>query len=119
MKKKEFLRHEMLNMGSFFFLLGGKDLTYNVDTNKIRDCGNDIIRLSCELNELFSSLFERLVLVPTSTKEWIGESANVFAENVKKDKLQYDRLKEAVYSEGKMLVEYADRIETQVRKMEE
>ena len=94
-------------------------MTYNVDTNKIRECGNDIIRLSSELNELFTSLFERLILMPTNTKEWVGESANAFAESVKQDKLQYDRLKEAIYSEGKLLVEYEDQIEAQVRKMEE
>lgn len=94
-------------------------MTYNVDTNKVRECGEDIIQLSTELNELFASLFERLILIPTTTKEWMGESANVFVENVKHDKLQYDRLKEAIYSEGKLLVEYADRIESQIHKMEE
>ena len=44
------------------------------DTDKMKEYGTDLIKLSKEYEELILSLVERLSKVPGTTREWIGEN---------------------------------------------
>ena len=44
----------------------------NNDTAKMKDCGNDIIRLANELSEVVEALFNRIEQIPTVTQESVS-----------------------------------------------
>lgn len=79
-----------------------------VDTKRLNECGNEIMKLANEFNEELDMLFKRIENIPTVTHEWVGDSANKFVALSKIDKVQYYILKDALYSEGKYLVESAN-----------
>ena len=88
----------------------------NVDTTKMRECGEDIMELSNELGENFEQLFTRLANIPAKTYEWVGNSANTFAMKANIEKSNYVKLKNDIYRFGKHLVESADSIEETIKK---
>lgn len=83
----------------------------NIDTIKIRECGKDIIDLSLELNEIITTMFNRIQNIQNTTGEWIGTSASDFINNSNIDKLQYLKMQDAIYKNGKYLMDYADLME--------
>ena len=89
----------------------------DLDTNRIRECGQDIIRLTNELNELIHGLFDRICNMPEVAQEWVGVSANEYARIAKIDKIQYLTLKDELCQEGKFLVEQADVIEQELQQL--
>lgn len=88
-----------------------------VDTQKMRDCGNQMMEISLSLGEEFNNLFDKLANIPYKTKEWTGEAAIVFAERSKCEKGQYIQLKETIYKLGKHLVEQADFLEKSINSL--
>ncbi len=88
----------------------------NVDTTKMRECGEDIMELSNELGENFEQLFTRLANMPAKTFEWVGSSANNFAITTNIEKSDYVKLKNNIYMLGKHLVESADSLDETIKK---
>lgn len=86
-----------------------------VDTKKLNECGNEIMKLANELNEELDMLFKRIENIPTVTHEWVGDSANKFAALSKIDKVQYYTLKDALYNHGKYLVESANLLDSTIQ----
>lgn len=80
----------------------------NVDTEKMRNCGNEIIDLVEEFKATLDAMFTRIENVPLNTKEWVGDSANLFASLANKDKIQYYNYATSLYKYGKYLVDCAD-----------
>ena len=69
------------------------DYMINNDTNKMRECGKEIIELSKSAEEIIDEISELLENMPTKTAEWVGPSANTFANIVNSKKKQYIKLK--------------------------
>ena len=91
----------------------------NMDTQRIRECGNDIMSLSVELNEIITVLFNHINTLNNKTGEWKGNSANHFIADANIDKIQYLKMKDSIYQNGKYLTDYADSMEkiiNEVRK---
>lgn len=88
----------------------------DLDTDKIRSNGNDIMKLSIELNDVFVELFNRINNMPIKTAEWTGPAARAFAEKVNAEKIQYFELKETLYKFGNILVNSADDFDNAIRK---
>lgn len=87
----------------------------NVDTSKLREAGNEIIKLSSELNDNVNGLFERLAKMPVVTREWVGESATEFARLANIDKINYQNLRNSVYNYGRFLIISADQLERAIK----
>lgn len=91
---------------------------FEVDTIKMRECGQSIIDISNELNELFDGLFSRISNMPIKTFEWVGDSANAFVKTSKIDKIQYLTFDNEIYKLGKFLVDNSYYIEQDISKVE-
>lgn len=89
----------------------------NIDTKKIRECGQDIMNLSVELNEIITLLFNHINTLSSKTGEWQGSSATKFIEYAGVDKIQYLKMKEAIYQSGKYLTTYADSMERVINEV--
>lgn len=88
----------------------------NIDTGKIREAGNEMIKLSNELNSNVNDLFDRLVKIPTVSFEWVGESALEFSRIANAEKIDYVNLRKSLYSYGKFLVDTAEEMERAIKE---
>ncbi len=79
-----------------------------VDTEKMRNCGNEILNLVEEFKATMDAMFTRVENVPLNTKEWVGDSAMLFASLANKDKVQYYNYATDLYKYGKYLIDCAD-----------
>lgn len=89
----------------------------NIDTQKIRECGQDIMNLSVELNEIITVLFDHINTLNNKTGEWQGSSATKFIAAAGVDKIQYLKMKESIYQSGKYLTTYADSMERVINEV--
>ena len=89
----------------------------DVDTVKMRECGQEIIDITRNLNEQFNGLFSRISNIPLNTHEWVGESANEFVKLSKIDKAQYINFNNELYKLGKMLIDYSYYIENDIERI--
>ena len=64
----------------------------NVDTNKLRESGQDIIDLTRELSEEFEAFFSRVTNMSTRTLEWVGPSSEQFIKRTNIEKIQYIKI---------------------------
>ena len=85
-----------------------------MDTTKMKECGNDIMALTIEIGNELDALFDRIANIPVKSFEWTGEAANLFAQNARKDKVQYMKFKDDLYNKGKLLVECASNLEANI-----
>lgn len=79
-----------------------------VDTEKMRNCGNDIIELVEEFKITMDAFFTRIENIPVATGEWIGSSAMQLSSLAAKDKVQYTNYAVSLYKYGKYLIDCAD-----------
>ena len=92
-------------------------MNLNIDTQKMRECGNDLLMLTIELNTLFTELFERLEKISDVSGEWVGLSANQFISQVKVDKVQYFNLNNSIAKEAKLLINASDELDAYISKL--
>ncbi len=88
-----------------------------VDTVKMRECGNDIMRISNEIGNEFDNLFNRLINMPTKTFEWTGMAAKSYASKMKTEKSEYIQLKNNLYNYGKYLVDCANNLDGKISNL--
>ena len=86
-----------------------------VDTNKLKECGTDMINLSLELKEQINGLFDALLNV--EKRCWIGNSAKIFVANTKLEKAQYIKFAESLYNEGKFILNSTQSIDNKIEKI--
>lgn len=89
----------------------------NIDTDRIKKCGNDIIKLSNDLNEIIEVLYSRINNMPIKTGEWVGQSAKNFAIKANKEKVDMIELKNKIFGFGNVLIECAEKYETGINKV--
>ena len=71
----------------------------DIDTTKINNCGDDIIRLSKDLEVIMEELFSDFSKIVTNSI-WVGNSANYFVEQTKLDKNNYLNFQKSLYNYG-------------------
>lgn len=91
--------------------------TIDINSNYIKEAGNDIIALTKEIGELLNNTFSLIENMPTRTGEWQGDTAKSFAESAKIDKTNYTKLNSDINKYGKYLVDYASSMESIVARM--
>lgn len=92
--------------------------TANIDTVRIRECGQEIVELSKGMNTLVNELFDRICKM-SDRGIWIGESANQFISEAQIDKIQYLNMKDSIYNYGKYLIDYADSMDKTIGEVRE
>ena len=66
-----------------------------VDTKKMQEMGNDIIRLSLEFNEAINMLYSRISSINSENNSaWVGSGASEFVRRALIEKKQYVTLKD-------------------------
>lgn len=89
----------------------------NINTKRLRECGNDILKLVEELRDTYCSLFDRIDKIPTTTKEWVGESSEKFVTLVRKDKINYINYINDLKKYGNYLIESANSLDQLISKV--
>lgn len=87
-----------------------------VDTVKMRNAGNDIIRLTNEFNEAINTLYSRISSINSSNGGWSGAAADEFIRRSNVEKKQYVALKDELLKCGKVLINAADKYENSTNK---
>jgi len=59
---------------------------YNLDTKKIREQSDLILKEIDNFEKTINAMFQRVIDIPTKTKEWEGQAAYDFAEIAKNEK---------------------------------
>ena len=90
----------------------------NVDTNKMRECGSNIVNLSKEYLSIVNALFTRLSKV-NENGEWSGLSADKFIENVNKNKNSYISLGNQLKRYGDVLIQSANNTDSLLKLVDE
>ena len=87
----------------------------NLDTSKIKKTGEDMIKLSEELNEIIEALYLRIYNMNKTSGEWVGNSANLFVRQaILVDKKDAISLKNTLYKFGANLVNSANKYEKEI-----
>lgn len=86
------------------------------DTKKIKSCGEDIVTLSDEFNQLIETLFKRIDNINKIDDGWHGEDANKYVETVLKDKDIYTTFYEQLKDYGNKYIKAAEILETAIKK---
>lgn len=89
----------------------------DVNTNRLREAGNDILSLTSEINEIYNDMFSLIENMPTKTGEWQGGSALDFAATAKKDKANYINLNNDVKKYGNYLINYANKLDSTISRV--
>lgn len=87
-----------------------------IDTTKLKECGQNVMDLAIDIGEDFTQLFDRIKKMPYSTGEWVGPAAERYATNVGNEKALYMQVKDIIYSMGKFLFDNATEIESKINK---
>ena len=87
-----------------------------VDTKKLKESGEDIIRLTREMNEEINSLFSRISNMNTITREWIGLASAEFIKRSNIEKIQYIKFINSLNKYGQFLIEAANYYDYNMKK---
>lgn len=88
--------------------------TINVNTTKMIDYGNDIIKKATECSNLLNDLFNELGNINKTA--WSGVTADRYAAQVRAQRVQYQRLTNALINYGKAIRNAGDKLENNLRK---
>lgn len=92
----------------------------SVDTDRLKKCGNDIVKLSNELDILLEQLYSKIYNMPIVTCEWVGASAELFARQaINVDKPVSFEFKKRLCDFGTDLISAANKYENAIKKENE
>ncbi len=74
-----------------------------VDTTEAKAIAKDFLKTCNDLEDEFNKFFRKMSEVPTTSKEWIGDSAEYYFKKVDEDKIQYVKFVNSLRSIGKSL----------------
>ena len=87
----------------------------SLDTSKIKKTGEDMVKLSEELNEIIEALYLRIYNMNKTTGEWVSNSANLFIQQAntvdRKDAISF---KNTLRDFGVNLINSADNYEKEI-----
>lgn len=89
----------------------------NNDTNKMRECGKEIIELSKSAEEIINEIYELLTNMPIKTAEWVGPSADTFASVANSKKNQYIKLTDKLRLMGTKLIDNANAYDKSIKNI--
>lgn len=74
-----------------------------VDTTEAKAIAKDFLKTCNDLEDELNKFFRKMSEVPTTSKEWIGDSAEYYFKKVDEDKIQYVKFVNSLRSVGKSL----------------
>lgn len=89
----------------------------NIDTKKIKSCGEDMLKLSQNLESLINGLYRRIHNMPIKTQEWVGAAAELYVRQA--DSIEYRdavTFKDTLKKFGEKLIESAEKYEIEINK---
>lgn len=89
-------------------------ITY-INSEKLNEIGNSVVSLASDYDVQINKLFKRLTSVPTVTKEWVGNQANNYFNNISLDKSDFLNVGNQIRNYGKYLIDAAQDIERQIK----
>jgi hypothetical protein len=78
-----------------------------VDSDKLKDAGNDLVTLGMEYTEIINTLFDKINGY-SSADIWVGKSAEDYIALVNTEKSTYDSVGSIINSYGKVLINIAE-----------
>ena len=74
-----------------------------IDTDKVENIANELSKAATDIENEFTTLYKRFSNVPTVTKEWVGNQANLYFSRIAGDKQQYLNLADSIRNLSKEL----------------
>lgn len=90
----------------------------NIDTQKIKKAGVEIIELSFEAIEIINSFYTRINNIPTKTREWVGKESEYYSYLCLNEKEQYIKFLNSLKSLGESLITYSNDLEGRANSVE-
>lgn len=87
------------------------------DTKKIKSCGEDIVALADDFENIVQNLFTHINNIDKGEEGWKGEDADKYITSVIKDKEIYLTLYNSLKKLGLAYQETADKLEDTIRKV--
>jgi len=84
----------------------------SIETQKVKQCGEDIMKLSEEYLRLIHDFYKRIADIPTVTGEWRGVAAEKFAAIASLEEPMYKDLGDAIREYGATMKMYASMIKS-------
>lgn len=81
----------------------------DLDTDKLKECGTNIVNYSNDYSTLIDSFFDGLIKV-TSDGVWVGPAANQFVTNAKNAKAYYKKLTDELKKYGNTVLDLAESV---------
>ena len=88
------------------------------DTKKIKSCGQDIVALADDYEEIIETIFTYISNLNTREDGWQGDDADRYIAKVTQEKEIYINLYNNLKRFGMLFQETAEKIETTMRKVE-
>ena len=92
--------------------------TVDINTNNIRQAGNDIISLTNEIKAILDDTFTMISNMCLETGEWQGTSAEEFVSLANVDRSNYNRLNQEINNFGKYLIDYSNNMESLISRVD-
>ena len=95
----------------------------DINTVKMKECGNDLVKLSLSLKELYDALYDRIKYMSADpdtgkcTGEWQGIAAKSFSKTVFFDKEQIIGLRNTLHLFGDLMIESAENYEGRIKEL--
>ncbi len=95
----------------------------DINTVKMKECGNDLVKLSFDLKELSDALYDRIKNMSADpdtgkcTGEWQGIAAKNFSKIVFFDKEQIMGVRNTLHLFGDLMVESAENYEARIKEL--
>lgn len=89
----------------------------NIDTTKMRKCGQDMIKISQDLDQTMNNLYSRIYNMSNVTREWVGGASELFAKQANDVEKKYAiELNRTIKQFGEVLYDCADKYDSEIRK---
>ena len=91
----------------------------NVDIEKVKNAGKDIISLSSALTNMVDNFYSRISDIPEKTKEWVGVESEKYVQLCLREQEVYINLFNSLSLLGESLVSYSEDLEAMVNSMDD
>lgn len=87
-----------------------------IDTNKICECGNDLLSNVELYQEVIREMYERINNMPSKTGEWVGQGADRFVDKVNQDYKLFTCIGEELKKFSDCLIDFSNDTENITKK---
>ena len=94
-------------------------MNIKIDSLKIKEAADDVVRLTGEINEIIETIYETIANIQKVDGGWTGNAAEVFIRNAMIEKGNIIAFKNAILEFGQFLSAYAAEYGSKVEEVKQ